>query len=91
MKGVIGVLLIVAVIWFIWPSDDVWTGYFYPDATNLSDHVETGAFDTLEECRDVTVSYAEDMGIPYGQYDYECGLNCEIADYGLNVCEETLQ
>jgi len=85
-------LLLVAVFW-LWPTPEVWTGYFYPDAANLSNHVETGTFDSLEQCRDETVSYAGIMNIPNGQYDYECGLNCESKTSmgGLNVCEETLQ
>lgn len=85
--------MIIAALWFFWPSAEVWTGYFYPDANNLTNHIETGEFESLEECRDETVSYADSMNIPYGQYDYECGLNCEAkSGYGgLNVCEETLQ
>jgi hypothetical protein len=93
LGSVLGIgLLMVAVFW-LWPTPEVWTGYFYPDATNLSNHIETGVFDTLEQCRDQTVSYADSMNIPYGQYDYECGLNCSPRANmgGLNVCEETLQ
>lgn len=93
MKVVVGGLLIFVALWFLWPSAEVWTGYFYPNANDLTNHIETGEFESLEECRDTTISYADSMGIPYGQYDYECGLNCEArSEYGgLNVCKETLQ
>lgn len=85
-------LLIIAVFW-LWPTPEVWTGFLYPDATDLSNHIETGTFDTLEQCRDATISYAEGLNIPFRQYDYECGINCEVRAGlgGINVCEETLQ
>ncbi len=84
------VLLILLAGWCFWPSEK-WRGFFYPDKDNLSNHVETGLFDSLEECRDATTAYAEDLGIPRSRYDYECGLNCKAEDStgGLYVCEET--
>lgn len=85
--------LIIPVIaigaWLLWPSEE-WMGFFYPNRYDLTEHVETGIFDSLEECRDHTLAYGEDRGIPYTRFDYECGLNCE-GEYGAYVCEETLQ
>jgi hypothetical protein len=94
VEETIPVILIFLAIWFFWPSEppDEWRGFFYPDKDNLSKHIETGIFDSLEECRDVTTAYGDERGIPPNRYDYECGLNCEREESvgGLFVCEETL-
>lgn len=87
MKNFFGVGLIIVIIWYFWPSEE-WSGYFYPNKDNLSNYQFTGLFDSLQECRDVTVAYGEDKGIPYSQFDYECGLNCKNKS-GLNICKET--
>jgi hypothetical protein len=91
--AVLGIGLLVVAVFWLWPTPEVWTGFLYPDAADLSNHIETGVFDTLEQCRDKTVSYANSMNISYGQYDYECGLNCSPRANmgGLNVCEKTEQ
>lgn len=93
-QGTISIILIALAIWYFWPShSDEWRGFFYPNKDNLTNHIETGVFDSLEECRDVTTALGDDRGIPPTRYDYECGLNCEKEDSvgGLYVCEETLQ
>jgi len=89
-QGAITLLLILLAIWYFWSSDE-YRGFFYPDKDNLSNHVETGIFDTLKECVDVTTAYGDDMGISPTQYDYECGLNCKQDESidGIYVCEET--
>ena len=77
-----------------------WTGYFYPDSSNLSSWIESDeVFEDIESCRE-WVDYQADISFSKnpsfyeedGDYDYECGLNCEYrAHLGMNVCSETVQ
>lgn len=83
---IIGLIILALVIF----KKDKWNGYFYPNASNLSDWVESEeVFDSLEQCR----SWAEDTGYQMNiepvNYDYECGLNCKYKN-GLNICQKTL-
>lgn len=68
---------------------DEWVGFLYPNKNNLSQHIETGTYATIKECRRDIVTYAHDVG--FRGYDYECGLNCEHQDGmgSIMVCEET--
>lgn len=80
-------LIILALIIF---KKDKWNGYFYPDASNLSDWVESDeVFDSLEQCRFWAEDTGYQMNIEPISYDYECGLNCKYKN-GFNVCEKTL-
>jgi hypothetical protein len=56
-------------------DEDKWEGYLYPDKDNLTNHIKTGEFGTLEECRNTTISHAHAAN--YNNFDYECGLNCK--------------
>lgn len=61
-----------------------WTGFVYPDQTNMRDYIEIGNFISLEECRDKSL----DRLIDNYQGTYECGLNCEFnPQMQINVCE----
>jgi hypothetical protein len=67
-------------------QNDVWTGYVYPDPSNLANYRYVGSFDSLQACRSQCL-YAIDVN-NYRNGDYECGLNCKNKN-GLNVCEKT--
>lgn len=84
----ITILLLIGA-YFLFKEKEIWTGYFYPTAENLDIFRTSPQFKTLEECRDWAQSQT---GYPNQTWDYECGLNCEFkAEYGLNVCKETVQ
>ena len=75
---------------------DVWSGYFYPDASNLSTWVEAEeTFNNIEACRSWARQEADlyllenYSSIEEYKWDYECGLNCKHRD-GFNVCKETI-
>jgi len=71
-------------------ASDEWTGFVYPNRSDLTHHREIGFFDSLQACRDAAyATMHRNNWLTSG--DYECGLNCSVrAEYGgLQVCEET--
>lgn len=92
MKNFISILVLIIFIGLISSvfKKDTWSGYFYPDRSNLSDWIESGfTFDSLDSCRVWAKNKGIDLRIEPTSYDYECGLNCEYKD-GFNICEKTL-
>ncbi len=67
-----------------------WTGFYYPDKNDIGNSskwkIQDG-FKTVQECSDWIAQTAGDNP----KFDYECGLNCKINDYGLNVCDKTIK
>lgn len=65
-----------------------WTGFFYPDANDLTNYRVEHGFSSIDECRNwVESQVSYDLN-----YDYECGKGCEYrADWDLYVCEITEQ
>jgi hypothetical protein len=101
MKNIIILILLILVGRYLYTNylkKEEWSGYFYPDASNLSSWIDSdGTFDSIESCRDwvdtqlgVYVLKNPGMNINEVNYDYECGLNCRYKS-GFNVCEETIQ
>ena len=91
------VLMVIAISLFSIVKKEVWSGYFYPDANNLSTWVEANeTFDSLESCRYWAERESEIYILENTQldgiyeWDYECGLDCKYKS-GFNVCKETLQ
>ena len=72
-------------------TTNTWTGFFYPDANDLTIFVTEGPFDTSEECLDWTTSQAEQ--ITRGASHHECGKNCEKDALleGIPFCDEKVQ
>lgn len=71
-----------------WPfKSDRWSGFVYPDKSDLRQSTELGDFPTLEACRASCQSVLNRLPEP-SDGDYECGLNCEPQG-GLYVCKET--
>lgn len=97
IKQVIFLLIITALL--IWGAkilfkEDVYIGFYYPDASNLFDDVQSnGSFDSLDKCR-VWINGQKSIHNSDGtkQDDYECGKNCNLQDGKKPyVCEETLK
>ena len=89
MRFLIGAAVLGLIYWLWFGGDDVWSGYVYPDASDLMVDRFAGEFSTLEDCRQAALGMIESNG--WYNADYECGLNCEPFSPGsdLYVCEET--
>lgn len=103
MKKIIVLILVVFVGRYLYINHlkkEEWTGFFYPNAEDLSEWTESDRLlDSIDSCRDwvdtqlnIYVINNPGTNIKEVNYDYECGLNCKFrANYGFNVCEETIQ
>ena len=64
-----------------------WSGYVYPDASDLTVHVPAGTqYASLEDCRNACVGIIRTNN--WQNADYECGYKCKFKD-GINICKET--
>lgn len=85
------ILLIILGI-FIFIKNDKYTGFYYPDANNLLNDIQSEEnFKSLEMCKawiDEQISKYNPNGLGY---DYECGKNCNLSSGKPYVCEETLE
>ena len=64
-----------------------WSGYVYPDASDLTVHVAAGTqYETLEDCRNACIEIIRSNN--WQNADYECGYKCKFKD-GINICKET--
>lgn len=96
MRNVFIFLLIIAGVFILVTKKEVWSGYFYPNADNLSTWIESEeTFDNIEACRswarqerEMYVLTNPELAVET-ESDYECGLNCKYRD-GFNVCKETI-
>lgn len=61
---------------------DEWSGFVYPNKTDLTDSANIGVYDSLEACRSAAGATLNEKGSTNG--DYECGLNCSGS-----LCEKT--
>ncbi len=80
-------IILILVVFSTGCTKDSWTGFLYPDKSDLTKSIEVGSFPSLESCRDSIRShtkYTENS-------DYECGLNCKPSDYGINICKKTMK
>lgn len=89
MKDVLFLVALALLVYFLFFDDEVWTGFVYPSADDLTVHREIGDFSSLERCRSAALNRIDHNG--WGNADYECGLDCEPSDYGINICKETLK
>lgn len=77
-------------------SKDVWTGFVYPDVTDLTVHKDIGGYGSLPACREAAFETMKSL-LDQEQYkgntaNFECGLNCEYDNkIGINICEKTEQ
>ncbi|KKT39861.1 hypothetical protein A3K29_00765 [Candidatus Collierbacteria bacterium RIFOXYB2_FULL_46_14] len=93
MKGIISFAVLIFVIFWIWNhviSPPKFTGFYYPNAGELSVYKQSPELDSLEECRE----WVEDIsgGRTDQNFDYECGKNCRLSEAGgIYICNETLE
>ena len=90
--SIIVIVVLVIAAYFLFFTEDSWTGHYYPDKNDLTKSIQSPEFTSIEECR-AWVENQVPIYNPAGHgYDYECGRNCRFdKDYGLYVCEETLR
>lgn len=68
-------------------NDDEYTGYFYYASPNFDVNWKQGGLKSLDSCRSwVNAQVVRDYD---GVYDYECGKNCRVSEYGIDRCETT--
>ena len=93
-KNTIFIIILIVIIWgmFTFLNKDTYVGFFYPDANNLLNDIQSpDAFDSLEACRDWVGEQALIQNLGQTVYDYECGKNCDLSGGKPYVCEETLR
>lgn len=92
--GILIVVLVVISLAFKALKKDVYIGFYYPDANNLFNDIESPVeFESLEMCLD-WVNEQSSIYNPNGSNhdDYECGKNCNLQNgQKPYVCEETLE
>lgn len=90
--SILGLIIFIVVGVFVYNNyikSDTWKGYFYPNPSDLTYSIPSPTYDSLEQCRSwVTTQAKADVD---GAYDYECGKNCKVGEYTVEVCEETLR
>ena len=76
-------VIAVGVIFLFLGRDKDWTGFYYPDASDLSIYQASTEMDSLIDCR----AWAESKG----KGKYECGRSCEF-DFksDMYICRETV-
>lgn len=86
---VLGSLVLFAVNTF---NSEEWLPIYYPEPDNLTTYSIGPIVDTLDECRDWVDSETKRRDQSIDEYDYECGLNCDLDNnYELLVCEKTVR
>jgi hypothetical protein len=90
-SGCGGIIVMAAIAFFVWKWIDGggrWTGWVYPNASDLTQEVRLGEFESFEECQIGAINALRSMRATDG--DYECGRRCRYdASIGINVCKET--
>jgi hypothetical protein len=101
-------VIILVVLWFAFgsPKNDIagmfwsdgpapWeevTGFYYPNRNDLTIHIQSGQYESLDGCRSWVYAQArqhDDPGI--GRGDYECGVGYMKSWGGINVYRLTLR
>ena len=68
-------------------SSGKWSGYVYPDASDLAVSVSAGnQYASLDDCRNACNGIIRSNN--WQNADYECGYKCEFKD-GINICKKT--
>ncbi|MFA5889031.1 MAG: hypothetical protein WCW47_01975 [Candidatus Paceibacterota bacterium] len=94
MKNIIGIVVVVALIFgvYIFLKGDEYIGFYYPDANNLTNDIQSNTvFNSLESCRDWVGEQMSKYNPNGSGYDYECGKNCDTSGGKPYICEETLE
>jgi hypothetical protein len=97
MKKIIGIIIFILVSWIFYSflgskNKEQWQPIYYPDTGDLSKYSYGPTVDTLEQCRGWINAESIKRNQQFGEFDYECGLNCKYdMIYDLQICKETLQ
>lgn len=95
------IVVVVAALILLWPSasacddgmsDGPWSGWVYPDRSNLLVDEYLGLFPSLDACRARALQRLAALEQQSGRIgDYECGSNCRLSETGsgLNICDQT--
>lgn len=69
--------------------EEEWMAFVYPNANDLSVHIELGPFRNFAECQAAAIGNLRGKGLAKTG-DYECGLDCEYdPDWQASICAET--
>ena len=78
MKGFESIFILYFVIAYFtgwWPFQaDEWTGYVYPNRSNLTNYQSIGSFDNFLDCQSSAIYKLRSLDKALTG-DYECGLN----------------
>jgi len=71
-------------------NNEYWTGYIYPDRSNLTNSKLIGYYDSLESCRGVAQEQLASINASE-RGDYECGYKCKPLRTGSDMvlCDRT--
>ena len=86
----ITIATVLILMWIFYPNKEVWDGVFYPNGPDsLLTYERTDGFASLEACRSAMRNKLSSLG----GGDYECGLNCKVAEYipDMYICEDTFR
>ncbi len=84
------VLLIIILFFLIGCAKTTWQGVYYPNGCLLceDDYIFSRVYSTSEECLNWAKVKFNSRNNPNDLY--ECGKNCKTDDYGLMICDETI-
>ena len=70
-------------------SSDQWWAVYYPQIDDRTKYIDLGRHVSLEQCRAAVTDHIHTAGVLLGEYDYQCGLNCNSLTEELNrfICE----
>jgi hypothetical protein len=66
---------------------ETWSGFYYPDKSDLTIDESLGVFPTLDQCREAALSRIE--ATQNNNATYECGLNCNKSRGKPYFCDKT--
>jgi hypothetical protein len=73
---------------FLTACGERWSGFVYPNKSDLSTHQSVGDHPSLEACRRAAEDAISLLVGSGRNADYECGLDCKSRS-GLLVCKRT--
>jgi hypothetical protein len=73
-------------------TNESWTGFYYPNKSDLTVYTESPELETIEACRNWVDNQIPEHALEANSYDYECGKNCKFkSNLRTNVCEVTIR
>ena len=50
-NNILGIIIIGVIVYFVFIGGDKWTGFYYLDQNDLTNHIKSPKFGSVEECR----------------------------------------